>query len=228
MLINMRNAMLCGKRLPYDAEVEFLESTGTQYIDTGRVADAMFGFEITCAFLDDNCVYGTINGTGGVGTARFDWVRYQFGRRYNVSGSNTLFYGFNNMDSNSWLSTPLDCANVHTYRVSNGEFFVDGRMQNYGQSSNFSANPFFLFASNSATGYSLAAKSRLYSAKIYDNDVLVRDFQPVRFTNELGQIEGAIFDRANPTVGMNPDGSARADGLYRNRGSGAFLYGNDI
>ena len=24
-----------GKRLPYDAEVEYLESTGTQYIDTG-------------------------------------------------------------------------------------------------------------------------------------------------------------------------------------------------
>ena len=39
--------------------------------------------------------------------------------------------------------------------------------------------------------------------------------------------EGAMYDRANPTVGMNPDGSARTDGLYRNRGTGAFLYGSD-
>ena len=40
--------------------------------------------------------------------------------------------------------------------------------------------------------------------------------------------EGAMFDRANPTVGMNPDGSARDDGLYRNRGTGAFVIGPDI
>ena len=34
-LLNLRNALMAGKRLPYDAEVEYLESTGTQYIDTG-------------------------------------------------------------------------------------------------------------------------------------------------------------------------------------------------
>ena len=38
MLINLRNALMTGKRLPYDAEVEYLESTGTQWIDTGIVA----------------------------------------------------------------------------------------------------------------------------------------------------------------------------------------------
>ena len=37
MLINLRNALMARKRLPYDAEVEYLESTGTQYIDTGVV-----------------------------------------------------------------------------------------------------------------------------------------------------------------------------------------------
>lgn len=57
--------------------------------------------------------------------------------------------------------------------------------------------------------------------------VLVCDLQPVRFTNENGVTEGAMFDRANPTVGMNPDGSARDDGLYRNRGTGAFVIGPD-
>ena len=35
MLINLRNALMTGKRLPYDAEVEYLESTGTQYINSG-------------------------------------------------------------------------------------------------------------------------------------------------------------------------------------------------
>ena len=35
MLIADRSGMMAGKRLPYDAEVEYLESTGTQWIDTG-------------------------------------------------------------------------------------------------------------------------------------------------------------------------------------------------
>ena len=35
MLIAARNGFAVGKSLPYDAEVEYLESTGTQWIDTG-------------------------------------------------------------------------------------------------------------------------------------------------------------------------------------------------
>lgn len=34
--------------LPYDAEVEYLESTGTQWIDTGIRCDAVCGLSITC------------------------------------------------------------------------------------------------------------------------------------------------------------------------------------
>ena len=52
------------------------------------------------------------------------------------------------------------------------------------------------------------------------------DMLPVRFTNELGQSEGAMYNRLG-VGGMNPDGPARTDGLYRNRGTGAFLYGSD-
>ena len=38
--------------------------------------------------------------------------------------------------------------------------------------------------------------------------------------------EGAMYDRLG-TGGMNPDGSPRTDGLYRNRGTGAFTIGSD-
>jgi hypothetical protein len=60
-----------------------------------------------------------------------------------------------------------------------------------------------------------------------ENGNVVLDLIPVRFTNENNQSEGAMFDRANPTVGVNPNGSPRTDGLYRNRGTGNFGYGND-
>ena len=35
MMLGARTAAWSGKSLPYDAEVEYLESTGTQWIDTG-------------------------------------------------------------------------------------------------------------------------------------------------------------------------------------------------
>jgi hypothetical protein len=80
---------------------------------------------------------------------------------------------------------------------------------------------------NSGGKLSLPSLARVFSFKIWIGGAFIRDFIPVRFTNELGQSEGAMYDRANPTVGMNPDGSARTDGLYRNRGTGIFVIGPD-
>lgn len=48
MMINRRR--VCGgKSLPYDAEIEYLESTGTQYIDTGVLPSSDLSFH--CVFL---------------------------------------------------------------------------------------------------------------------------------------------------------------------------------
>lgn len=45
----MRRRMMMGKGLPYDAEIEYLESTGTQYIDTGLVIPQTT-IEVKCVF----------------------------------------------------------------------------------------------------------------------------------------------------------------------------------
>ena len=44
--------------------------------------------------------------------------------------------------------------------------------------------------------------------------MIARDFIPVRFTNELGETEGAMFDRVSGQ-------------LFRNDGTGAFIIGPD-
>ena len=46
MLVAARTAAWGGKRLPYDAEVEYLESTGTQWIDTGVNGYLDFDYDI--------------------------------------------------------------------------------------------------------------------------------------------------------------------------------------
>ena len=39
MMLGARTAAWSGKQLPYDAEVEYLESSGTQWINTGHAVN---------------------------------------------------------------------------------------------------------------------------------------------------------------------------------------------
>lgn len=50
MMVALRNALVGNsKKLPYDAEVEWLESTGTQWIDTG--VSGVAGLNINMRFM---------------------------------------------------------------------------------------------------------------------------------------------------------------------------------
>ena len=51
--------------------------------------------------------------------------------------------------------------------------------------------------------------------QFFENGSLVRDFIPVRFTNELGQSEGAMYDKVSRQ-------------LFRNAGTGQFVIGPDV
>ena len=62
-------------------------------------------------------------------------------------------------------------------------------------------------------GSVLNGRLRICSIRI-ESETTVRNFQPVRFTNGLGQSEGAMYDRVSGQ-------------LFRNSGTGAFNYGND-
>ena len=67
----------------------------------------------------------------------------------------------------------------------------------------------------------LPMTGKMYSFKIWQNGTLVRDYIPVR----VGTV-GAMYDKRG-VGGMNSDGTARNDGMYFNRGTGNFGYGND-
>ena len=239
MLIAARNGFAVGKSLPYDAEVEYLESTGAQWIDTGYKPNAKTVFLLTYKPKEYGttfvCVYG-IQDTST--THRFylvlsgaDAYRLQIGSIYNQS----YFCGFN---SNGTVS-----ANVNgnfapdnrtvSLKVNNPQKIVVLNNTQYSMPSYWGVDlnchyPLILFG-RSSEGVVATANlfvGAIYSCGISEEGVLVRDFIPVRFTNEQGVSEGAMYDRLG-VGGMNPDGSARTDGLYRNRGTGAFVVGPD-
>ena len=207
-----------GAALPYDAEVEYLESTGTQWIDTGITPSAATECNIDLMFTGE-----TIQQFGTGRKLSSKWAvllgYYQYGQ-YGIS----FWAGVNQTTRRSThiVNERVLCG----FSIPNGTYWLGG---NPTADANLTAPTtdcptFALFARKNATndlsGY---CTMRVFSAEINGVEG-VRDFVPVRFTNELGQSEGAMYDRANPTFGMNPDGSPRTDGLYRNRGTGAFTW----
>ena len=200
-----------GTALPYDAEVEYLESTGTQWIDTGIIPT----IDTIC---DIDCMSITFVGWGGiVGSCTSDNSADSYYFRQNgavsVKGYAATVDGKSNV--NQILVDDGVKASCH---LSKDTFDVNGTIKTLGATA-FSVSPslpMFMFAVNlggSPWTYRLF-KGRVFSCKIYNGNILVRDMIPVRFTNELGQSEGAMYDRISGQ-------------LFRNQGTGAFLIGPD-
>ena len=224
MTIANRNIMLeQGQNLPYDAEVAYLEGTGTQYIDTGvnasssmsvitRVAWSEVGYDKTAIGVDNGSTFnGGFNLQVTVGGSYFRFIR---GSQYvDARGNNNL---------------PPQADTFYDISIGPEGMEINGTLSPITATTSFTTvGTLPLFAWRRSYNLLGCAKVKIGRTKIYEGDVLVIDLIPVRFTNELGQSEGAMYDRANQTVGMNPDGSARDDGIYRNRGTGAFLIGPD-
>ena len=233
MLSSMKNIFLCSNKkavpsLPYDAEVEYLQSTGaTTYMLLPLVWRATTHVEVTWQRVNR-------------------YAQPIFGCRTN--NNNTVCVSLYHERNNDNLSR----ARWHNYtKTTYGEWWSGAAIQQRKETvtidyptltmtyslgtktiSAFDAtlrnNTTALFGIGNSTGTGLdqAAAVRIFTFKAFDATGDLYDLQPVRFTNEQGQSEGAMYDRLG-VGGMNPDGSPRTDGLYRNRGTGAFLYGAD-
>lgn len=190
MIIGARTASWSGKALPYDAEVEFLESTGTQWIDTGTpfsdttVVQGEFLVRNSNTFIG---VYESIQLSRI--TSRRDFVRKGETYRHPTSFNNEEWHTFSFGDQ-----VYVDDVLCHTYDkviwTGQAPMFVFAlRMQDG------SANDFF--------------NGALRWLRIYQSNVIVRDFIPVR----VGTV-GYMYDRVSGQ-------------LFGNLGTGAFVIGED-
>ena len=192
------------KLLPYDAEVEYLESTGTQWIDTGVEPTQELAFNCSFAFegITPEFGYGNVfgsryaarkmeyqltgfdNGSIGIGTRNSNLGFYS-GVKHTVSfdGANTV-----NINGVSRSITTSTCA------PTTGSIVLFGIRQN--------------------GSVQQLSKAKIYALKFTINSTTLRDFIPVRFTNEDGASEGAMFDKASGQ-------------LFRNSGTGALVIGPD-
>ena len=190
------------KKLPDEyKQVEYIESSGTQYIDTGVNSDSNLRVKIDMAYT----VLSPVNNTN------FGAIR---------SGSPNIRYHFMVQGTPSFriytMDTGIDLLDADTNRhifdlnVPNNIITVDDAQFNKISTAFDTQLNFWLFRRNSNNdSYKFYNSSKLYSCQMYYNNELVRDFVPCyrNSDNEIG-----LYDTIN-------------DMFYTNQGTGIFTYG---
>lgn len=198
--------------VPYDAEVEYLQSSGTQYIATGIIPTNKTAVDIGVIGPSRSVdVFGALPGRNN-GAKRFATVLYNslwlyYYGDFGIHGHTTLRDAYTTGLSNVSLSSDSITVNARRQAVTgSAEDFQCDRQA-------------YVFKINGITITSGGSLSISY-CRIYENGVLVRGYIPVRVGSGANAV-GYLYDRANPTGG--PFGN----GLYPNSGSGAFVVGPD-
>ena len=207
MMINRRRVM--GGSLPYDAEIEYLESTGTQYIDT--LYTYPFGVDITFKYtqLTNNTVLCGMRNKGDCDSGGFILVNYSNKFLFSVGAGWVLNREFANADLDIHR---LQYNKYNSFAIYDGVSIV---LDKYTYKADDLAS-FCLFAEHGRNGLygqfivRLYSSSRIYNCKLYDNNnTIVRDFIPVRKGNV-----GYMYDKVSGK-------------LFGNAGTGAFILGPD-
>lgn len=156
-------------------QIDYIESTGTQYIDTGfkhnQNTRMVLDIDVDERFSQVYTYLSMFGSWGGPSTNK-----KMFGVEFNQnSNAAVLYYGNgNSQGATSYTGRKIWDLNKNVYKVGTSTYtFTAATFQ-----SEFND---YIFA---ASGYSglpggKGIKMKLYSCKIYDNGVLVRDYIPV-------------------------------------------------
>ena len=165
---------------PYDAELEYLESTGSQWIKTEINAhtgiSARVKFRLSSGMVGQDVYVLAVNNLQRIyfGTYQSKW---QFG--YNG------YYQSDGIQDNTDYIADIDWGWYHQGLKVNGNTLIDLSLTNV-----ISLDMDFLLFARQETNPTFAMSGRIYYAKIYDNGKLVGDFIPVRVGTE-----GRMYDK---------------------------------
>lgn len=212
MIIAARNAMMAGKSiLPPGARwVEYLESTGTQYIDSGIecTSDINVSFSAQCLTSVNLAMCGGI---------RTDQAPIYF-RHHSSPSEPNAYWCQNNAVNEASLKLPQ--GTTSTDRLTIEVYPRDGRGSINGTNYSFSqlqqglttGKSYGIFGRISNNGSIQSRPSRIWYFGIYNNSALVRNFRPIAIGNT-----GYMFDLVT------------GDYLqYGNKGTGNFVIGPNI
>lgn len=180
-------------------QLEYIESSGTQYIDTGVYPNQDTRVVCDVELLESGRAYGIFGSRIGYGNTAFDV--FAFGLN-----STRDFQDDYNKQSNAPLASSISKFLIDK----NKNLTVINGVESIFSQSTFSVQyPMYLFGVNtSGTPNNQLGDLRVFSCQIYDNGALIRNFIPC--TNPLGEF--GLYDTVN---GL----------FYRNAGTGEFVAG---
>ncbi len=193
--------------------VEYLESTGTQYIDTGIVPtssmNAKIDFYIPSSSPNtEQYILGAMAGSGATNGGR-----YQFLGVLKTSNKWRTAYGQLDGAIDNW-GTAVYEEKVHfdvTLQNGTSTVYINNNTTpdwtRIYEEDVVTPSSIYLFALNNGGSRALSASCRVYSCSISHNNVLLRDFIPA--IDETGK--AYMFDRVTHTI-------------FDNAGTGAFGY----
>ena len=184
-------------------QLEYIESSGTQYIDSEIIGNNDYKFEMTYQLTDaeqsNRGMFGTITSSD---TQRFEiYLTQSYGYK--------LQFGY----GTSYRNALTEDTNKHTLVADGNKWYQDETLVHTFTEETFNwSSSFYLFNMNRPTMLN-GSKYKLFSAKLYDdNGTLVRDFIPVirHKDNQVG-----LLDLVNLK-------------FYGNQGTGEFIGGNVV
>jgi hypothetical protein len=195
--------MMMGKGLPYDAEVEWIESTGTQFIRTQVIADTntrvKVEFQLTDLFTD-NAVISMDSGRSNNRSFTLEYTETS-GIVFSMDGKSPLY---------NTLDVPLDTATWYSVDASANYMQVNDIRVSGGSIVSFNGQYYLLLFAYGRRGTPLIyGKSRIKKLAIYINDIMLCDYIAVR----VGQV-GYLYDKVSGE-------------LFGNVGTGSFVVGPD-
>ncbi len=192
-------------------QVKYIESTGTQYIDTGIVPVSTISITTKVQFTVNYADAAFMQAMNGCASDSAN-TRCVFG--YTSFSSDKNFY-IGISDKNIFTEVPFD-TKIHTIAINmNGEWSIDGVTKKQIVQTSQANETFWLFARNYSTNqdsFNNPCSMRLYNFKAYDNGTLIRDFIPC-YRKHDGVI--GLYDIVN-------------DVFYTNQRTGTFIKGGDV
>lgn len=196
--------------LPYDAEIEYLESTGTQWIDTGIIPTINTKSQIK---------FCNLNATGAVifgyntGDDHIDYRLFNYSSNlyFDIPGNQSFISEGNRLTSDTYKINinsiyELELGNFYVKDLTTNNIIVNSTpCNNFGEIN----NSITLNAGYENYSTYVISSNKWYYVKIYENNTLILNLIPVR----IGQI-GYMYDKVSGQ-------------LFGNQGTGNFVLGPD-
>lgn len=195
---------------PEYQEVEYIQSSGTQYIDTGFFCNQDTGIiaDIQQVSYDGNwrVWIGSLQTTSDGNWVHLGQASRDKGLRFSW-GAGAGTYVYTSISSSDF--------NRHTYQIDKGELTIDNTTTyTLTNSYEFTTSPstIVLFADKKGSTITEYSSIKIFYCKLYDNNVLIRNLIPCyrKSNNEIG-----MYDTVNGV-------------FYTNQGTGTFLKGNNV